>query len=81
MVDPDDDEAPAFACGDRRERGFERLTDVDALGCAPTAVGVQRREDVGAAFDALAIDDPAGAVGGHRDAAEFDDFRAGAVDR
>ena len=77
MVGPHHHQPPAFTRRDRREGGFELLPHIDALGRAPFAFDVLRREDVGAAFDALAIDDPAGPVGGHRRAAEFDDFRAG----
>ena len=81
MVGPHHQQPSAFACGYRREGGFELLPHVHALRRFPFVSYVLRGEDVGAAFHTLAIDDPSRAVGGHRGAAQFDDFSGRPIDR
>ena len=81
LVDPGDDEAAAVAGADRRPGGVEGLAGVDALRRLPARGRRSGDEDVHAAVDALAVDEPAGAVGRHRDAVEADHIRRRPVDR
>ena len=51
------------------------------IGGLPVAVEKRETNTCGDAVDALEVHEAAGPVFGHRDAAEADDFLAGAVDR
>ena len=78
---PHDHQLAAVGRPDARPAGRVGLSGVDPDRRQPVSFQVARDEHVRDAVDALEVDEPAGAVFGHRHAAEADDFLAGAVDR